>query len=69
MDARTLQGRIARVEEKREMLIDLKSKSNLGALSLDVDQALIEMEHLMAEFRQAFPDGVVREPIDRKIDG
>jgi CTP-dependent riboflavin kinase len=64
MDARTLQGRIARVEEKREFLQQLQTNPNLGTLSLDVDQALIEMDDLMAEFRQIFPDGVVREPID-----
>jgi CTP-dependent riboflavin kinase len=65
MDARTLQGRIARVEEKREFLEQLQANPNLGTLSLDVEQALIELEDLMAEFRQVFPDGVVREPIDR----
>ena len=65
MDARTLQGRIARVEEKREFLQQLQTNPNLGTLSLDVDQALIEMEDLMAEFRQVFPDGVVRESSDR----
>ncbi len=65
MDARTLQGRIARVEEKRELLLELKAGSKLGTLALDVDQALIEMDDLMTEFRQTFPDGVVRDPIDR----
>jgi hypothetical protein len=65
MDARTLQGRIARVEEKRELLLELKADPNLGTMMLDVDQALIEMDDLMAEFRQTFPDGVVRDPIDR----
>ncbi len=65
MDARTLQGRIARVEEKRELLIKLQSDPNLGTLSLDVDQALIEIDDLMTEFRRIFPDGVVRDPIDR----
>jgi hypothetical protein len=65
MDARTLQGRIARVEEKRELLLQLQANPNLGTLSLDVEQALIEMDDLMSEFRQTFPDGVVRDPIDR----
>lgn len=65
MDARTLQGRIARVEEQRELLLELKAGTNIGTLALDVDQALIEMDDLMAEFRQTFPDGVVRDPIDR----
>ena len=65
MDARTLQGRIARVEEKRELLVKLQTDLNLGTLALDVDQALIELDELMLEFRQTFPDGVVRDPLDR----
>jgi hypothetical protein len=63
MDARTLQGRIARVEEKRELLLELKAGQNLGTLTLDVEQALIELDDLMVEFHQTFPDGVVRDPI------
>jgi hypothetical protein len=64
MDAQTLQERIAKVEEKRGLLIKLQGDVNLGALSLDVSQALIEMDDLMAEFRKTFPDGVVELPID-----
>jgi hypothetical protein len=59
MDAQTLQERIAQVEGKRELLLKFQSDPNLSTLSLDVDQALIEMDDLMAEFRQTFPDGIV----------
>jgi hypothetical protein len=63
MDAQSLQERIAQVESKRSLLLKFKTDPNLGTLSLDVDQALIEMDDLMAEFRQTFPGGVVETPI------
>jgi hypothetical protein len=67
MDTQTLQQRIAQVEQKRELLLKLKADPNLGALSLDVDQALIEMDALMAEFRQTFPPTIVIKPIEPTI--
>ena len=59
MDAQNLQERIAQVENKRELLLKFQADPNLSSLSLDVDQALIEMEDLMTEFRQTFPNGRV----------
>ncbi len=59
MDAQTLQERIAQVESKRALLLQFQADLTLGTLSLDVEQALIEMDDLMAEFRQTFPTGVV----------
>jgi hypothetical protein len=64
MDAQNLQERITAVENKRTLLMKYKADANLGTLSLDVDQALIEMDDLMAEFRSTFPQGIV-PPIDR----
>jgi hypothetical protein len=64
MDAQNLQERIAAVEGKRTLLLKFKTDANLGSLSLDVDQALIEMDDLMAEFRSTFPQGIVT-PTDR----
>jgi hypothetical protein len=64
MDTQTLQQRITQVEGKRELLLKLKSDPNLGVLSLDVDQALIEMDDLMREFGQTFPNGVGGATID-----
>jgi hypothetical protein len=63
MDAKTLQDRIALVENKREMLLRLQADPSIGLLSLDVSQALIEMDDLMAEFRRTFPNGIVETPI------
>jgi hypothetical protein len=62
MDAQNLQARIAKVEDKRELLLKFQADPNLSNLSLDVDQALIEMDDLMAEFRKTFPNGIV-EPL------
>jgi hypothetical protein len=64
MDAQSLQERIAQVEVKRALLLKFKTDPNLGTLSLDVDQALIEMDDLMTEFRQTFPRGIVEAPIE-----
>ncbi len=64
MDAQTLQDRVALVENKRELLLKLQADSSIGVLSLDVSQALIEMDDLMAEFRQTFPTGIVKGAID-----
>ncbi len=61
MDAKSLQERIAQVEGKRELLLKLQADPNLGVLSLDVSQALIEMDDLMMEFRKTFPSGIVEE--------
>jgi hypothetical protein len=64
MDTQNLQERIAQVENKRELLIKFQADPNLSSLSLDIDQALIEMDDLMTEFRQTFPNGRV-EPLTK----
>jgi hypothetical protein len=64
MDAQNLQARVAQVESKRALLLKFQADPNLSTLSLDVDQALIEMDDLMTEFRQTFPNGVVEAPAE-----
>ena len=64
MDAQILQTRIDLVESKRAMLLRLQADPTIGTLSLDVEQALIEMDELMAEFRRTFPLGVVTPPLN-----
>jgi hypothetical protein len=59
IDAQNLQDRIAQVENKRELLLKFQTDPNLSNLSLDIDQALIEIDDLMTEFRQTFPNGRV----------
>jgi hypothetical protein len=62
MDAQNLQARVDQVESKRAQLLKFQADPNLSSLSLDIDQALIEMDDLMAEFRQTFPMGIVEPP-------
>ncbi len=64
MDAKTLQERIAQVESKRALLLKFQADPTLGTLSLDIDQALLEMNDLMAEFKNTFPSGTVEPAID-----
>ena len=59
MDEKSLQERVLQVENKRALLLKFQTDPTLSILSIDIDQALIEMDDLMAEFRQTFPNGVV----------
>ena len=59
MDAQSLQERIAQVESKRALLLKFQTDPTLSTLSIDVEQALIEMDDLMTEFQQIFPTGIV----------
>jgi hypothetical protein len=63
MDAQNLQARVDQVESKRAQLLKFQADPNLSSLSLDIDQALIEMDDLMTEFRQTFPTGIVEPPV------
>lgn len=56
MDKQTLIERIRKVESKREVLVDLLEQPNLGTLRLDVNQALEELDDLIEEFKETFPE-------------
>ncbi len=58
MDAQNLRERIAQVELKRALLLTYQADPTLSSLSLDIDQALVEMDDLMSEFKQTFPQGI-----------
>ena len=62
MDAKNLQERIAQVESKRVLLLKYQADPSLSTLALHIDQALVEMDDLMTEFRQTFPNGIVEPP-------
>ena len=64
MDAKSLQERVLQVENKRALLLKFQIDPTLSTLSIDIDQALIEMDDLMREFRQTFPNGVVPPTIN-----
>ncbi len=54
MEQQTLKERIAKVTSKREFLIELLEKPNLGTLRLDVNQALEELDELIEECESVF---------------
>jgi len=48
--------KIALIKTKRSALVRLLDQPNLGTLRIDVNQALEEIDDLMDEFEQTFPD-------------
>jgi hypothetical protein len=55
MDRQTAQTWLDTIETKRDLLVRLLEQSDLGTLRIDVNQALEEMDDLIAEFRRTFP--------------
>ncbi|WP_310489068.1 hypothetical protein [Chamaesiphon sp. VAR_69_metabat_338] len=62
MDVQDLQVRVDRVASKRALLLQFQIDPTLQSLSLDIEQALLEMDDLMAEFGRTFPNEVVSPP-------
>ncbi|MEB3283009.1 MAG: hypothetical protein VKK42_29215 [Lyngbya sp.] len=56
MDSNTIRERIALIESKRESLVKLLEKPDLGTLRIDVNQAIEEIDELIEEFKRTFPD-------------
>ncbi|HAN75878.1 MAG TPA: hypothetical protein DDZ60_01865 [Planktothrix sp. UBA10369] len=56
MDANTIRERVALIEGKRESLVKLLEKPDLGTLRIDVNQALEEIDELIEEFQRTFPN-------------
>ncbi len=56
MNKTELVERFTAITNKREYLVKLLEKPNLGALRLDINQALEELDELIEEFEQVFPD-------------
>jgi hypothetical protein len=56
MNPDLLRERLSQIESKRTVLIQLLEQPDLGTLRIDVNQALEEMDDLLIEFRQTFPD-------------
>lgn len=56
IDPQTLRERIALIESRREYLVQLLEKPDLGTLRIDVNQALEELDDLIDEFKRTFPD-------------
>lgn len=56
MEAEKLQEKMAEIESKREYLLKLLERPNLGTLRIDVNQALEELDDLIMEFKRTFPE-------------
>jgi hypothetical protein len=58
MELQTLQERVQYIENKRTWLRELLADPQHTSLAIDINQALIELEDLAAEFARTFPNGV-----------
>lgn len=56
MEPETIRERVSLIKGKREALIRLLEQPDLGTLRIDVNQAIEEMDDLLEEFNQTFPD-------------
>ncbi|MBD2583764.1 MULTISPECIES: hypothetical protein [Planktothricoides] len=56
MEAEKLQAKMTEIEGKREYLLKLLERPNLGTLRIDVNQAIEELDDLIMEFKRTFPD-------------
>jgi hypothetical protein len=56
MDKSTLKARIIQIENKREILLKLLEQPNLGTIRVDVNQALEELDELISDFKDIFPE-------------
>lgn len=56
MDPQMIRERITQIKSQREFLVELTEQPNLGTLRLDVNQALEELDELIEEFQQTFPE-------------
>jgi tRNA U34 5-carboxymethylaminomethyl modifying GTPase MnmE/TrmE len=55
MDTASIRAKVAAIEAQREFLVKLLERPDLGLLTIDVNQAIEEMDELIAEFKQTFP--------------
>ncbi|NJR67282.1 MAG: hypothetical protein HC771_00435 [Synechococcales cyanobacterium CRU_2_2] len=51
-----IREKVALIKDKREVLVQLLDQPNLGTLRIDVNQALEEVDDLLDEFAQTFPE-------------
>ena len=59
MDKVDIKAKITYMAEQRDSLVELLEKPNLGTLRIDVDQALEELDELIEEFNETFPEDKV----------
>ena len=57
LDSQSLRDRLALIREKRQVLLKLLERPDLGTLRIDVNQASEEIDDLLEEFQRTFPEG------------
>ncbi len=56
MDQSAIKDRVKTIASKRQVLIDLLENPSIGTLRVDVDQALEELDELIEECEETFPE-------------
>ena len=56
MDKFTIKEKVSQIASKREYLVQLLETPNIGTLRVDVDQAIEELDELLEEFAETFPE-------------
>lgn len=56
INSETLRARVDLIQGKREALVRLLEQPDLGTLRIDVNQAIEEIDDLLDEFKQTFPE-------------
>jgi hypothetical protein len=56
MSADSIRQRVSLIETKRELLVKLLERPDLGTLVIDVNQAIEEIDDLISEFKRTFPE-------------
>lgn len=52
----SIKAKIVAIAQKRSALVQLSAQDNLGNLTIDVVQALEEINDLLEDFKKTFPD-------------
>ena len=55
MNKQAIRDRVELIRSKREALVKLLEQPDIGMLRIDVNQALEEIDDLLAEFDDVFP--------------
>jgi hypothetical protein len=59
MDKTSLIDKVKQMANKRDYLLQLRDKPDIGGLRLDVNQALEELDELIDEFQATFPEETI----------
>lgn len=61
MTPENIKNQVRSIVLRRQALVQLSQRDNLGNLKIDALQALVEMDDLIQEFNRTFPDCALPE--------